>query len=331
MEDVAAQAGVSRSLVSLVMRGSPRVSEQSRDRVLAAAGSLGYRPNLSARNLASGQTQTVGVMLNDLHNPYFTEFTEGLAAAASKEGMQILVNSGWQQDGGEINAIDSLLNMRTDGIVLGAPRISLPILEDFAAQAPMVALSIVGQPRTLDTINNNEQHGARLVVEHLVELGHERIAHIDAGLAPGGPERRDAFMAAMVAHGLSPVIVSGDFDDTAGYLGAENLLTLKTPPTAIFASNDLSAVGVLSYLQSQGVRVPDDISVVGYDDTMLAGMGSMGLTTVHQPREQLGQRCMELLLERIGGRTDACHELVEPRLVVRSSTGAAQDGRATYD
>ena len=134
MDHVAERAGVSRALVSLVMRDSPRVSDKSRDKVLAAASELGYRPNASARNLASGQTNTIGVMLNDLHNPYFTEIAEGAAFAAGENGFQILINSGWERESGEISAIEALLSMRTDGILLGAPDLGVELLEDLPAR-----------------------------------------------------------------------------------------------------------------------------------------------------------------------------------------------------
>lgn len=324
MDDVAARAGVSRALVSLVMRDSPRVSAASRGKVLAAASDLGYRPNLWARNLASGQTHTIGVMLNDLHNPYFTEMAEGVAAAATEAGLQILINSGWQREAGELNAIEALLDLRTDGIVLGAPRLSPDVLNDFASQAPIVGVSNYSRPSSFDTVSNDETHGANLVVDHLVDLGHERIAHIDAGQAAGGPERRSGFIGAMVRYGLAPIVVDGDFTEEAGWNAAGQLMALRNPPSAIFAGNDLAAIGVLAQLSQIGVRVPDDVSVVGYDDTVLAGIGTLSLTTIHQPRQQLGRRAMELLLERIAGRSEARHELVEPRLVTRSSTGRAK-------
>lgn len=325
MDDVAAKAGVSRALVSLVMRDSPRVSDQSRQKVLAAAAELGYRPNLWARNLASGQTQTVGVMLNDLHNPYFTEMAEGVAAAAAEANMQILITSGWQREAGEIEAIEALLNLRTDGIVLGGPRLSLEVLAQFAAQIPTVSVSTYGSPDSFDTVSNDEAFGGNLVVDHLVELGHERIAHINAGYAAGGPERRTGFVNAMMRHGLAPIVVEGDFNETAGYEATGQLMGLQNPPTAIYAANDLAAVGVLARLQQLGVRVPQDISVVGYDDTLLAGTGAVSLTTLHQPRQLLGRRATELLLERIAGRTEVRHELLEPRLVARSTTGQAPE------
>jgi DNA-binding LacI/PurR family transcriptional regulator len=321
MDDVAAHAGVSRALVSLVMRESPRVSDHSRKKVLASANELGYRPNAWARNLASGQTNTIGVMLNDLHNPYFTELAEGVAATAAEAGMEVLITSGWQRESGEHAAIDTLLNLRTDGLVIGAARFSVEVFDEVAQQIPTVAVANFGEPDAMDTVCNDEAHGAELVVEHLTDLGHSRIAHIDAGNAPGAPERRRGFMAAMSNCGLAPIVFDGDFNEHAGRNAAEQLMKLKEPPTAIFAANDLSATGVLAHLRSIGARVPEDVAVVGYDDTLLAGLGALSLTTVHQPRQQFGHRATELLLERIKGRTAAKHELIQPRLVTRSSTG----------
>lgn len=325
MEDVAKHAGVSRALVSLVMNDSPRVSEKSRQKVLASASELGYRRNQWARNLASGQTNTIGVMLNDLHNPYFTELAEGVAATATEAGMEVLITSGWQRESGELVAIETLLNMRTDGIVLGAARFSSEVFEEVANQADTVAVANFQRPDSMDTVCNDEAHGSRLVVEHLVSLGHARIAHIDGGSSPGAPERRRGFMTAMTDFGLPPIVFDGEFNESAGLSAAQNLMRLKEPPTAIFAANDLSATGVLAHLRSAGVRVPEDVSVVGYDNTLLAGLGALSLTTVHQPRQQFGRRAAELLIERIDGRNAAKHELIQPRLVVRSSSGPAQE------
>ncbi|MGI9606367.1 MAG: LacI family DNA-binding transcriptional regulator [Acidimicrobiales bacterium] len=320
MDHVAERAGVSRALVSLVMRNSPRVSDESRKKVLAAAQELGYRPNVWARNLASGQTHTIGVMLNDLHNPYFTEMAEGAAAAATEANMQVLIASGWQREDGDADAISALLDLRTRGIILGAARVAHDLFDEVATQVPVVAVAVFDRPDRFDTVCNDESIGTELVVEHLAALGHERIAHISGGDAPSGPERRSGFIEAMVRRGLAPVVVDGGFEEHAGHAAATQLMALKEPPTAIFAANDLCASGVLTALRDLDLSVPDDVSVVGYDDTLLAGIGAMSLTTVHQPRQQFGRRAMELLLERIEGRTVARHELIEPRLVTRSST-----------
>lgn len=321
MDDVAARAGVSRALVSLVMRDSPRVSQASRDKVLAAASELGYRPNLWARQLASGQSDLIGVMLNDLNNPFFTELAQGAAATAAEHGRRVLINSGWGQADGETEAIESLLALRTDGLVLGAPRLPLQVLVDFAHRTPTVGISVYGCPAEFDTVGNDEAIGTSLAVAHLAELGHERIAHIHAANSPGGPERRAGFIDAMVGHGLAPILVEGDFAEEAGAGAAAQLLSLREPPTAILACNDLAAVGVLGHLSAHGLRVPDDISVVGYDDTLLASLSTTGLTTVHQPRQLIGSRAVQLLLERLDGRTEIRHELIEPHLVTRRSTG----------
>ncbi|MEM9134004.1 MAG: LacI family DNA-binding transcriptional regulator [Actinomycetota bacterium] len=323
MDDVAAHAGVSRALVSLVMRDSPRVSDASRAKVLASASALGYRPNAWARNLASGQTNTIGVMLNDLHNPYFTEVAEGVAASAAEAGMEVLITSGWQRESGEQAAIETLLNLRTDGIVIGAARFAPSFFEEIARQTPTVALAKFDEPPSMDTVCIDESRGAGLVVEHLVTLGHTRIAHVDGGTSPGAPERRQGFVDAMYERGLAPITISGEFDEHAGQEGARNLMDLAEPPTAIFAANDLSATGVLAHLRTLDIAVPDDVSIVGYDDTVLAGLGALSLTTIHQPRQLIGQRATELLIERINGRSEATHELIEPSLVVRSSTGPA--------
>lgn len=320
MDDVAARAGVSRALVSLVMRKSPRVSESSREKVLAASAELGYRPNLWARNLASGHTRTVGVMLNDLHNPYFTEMAEGVAEAAEEAGLQVLINSGWQREEGETKAIEALLDLRTDGMVLAAPRLPHDTLDNFASQVPTTVVAHFGEPESFDTVCNDEDHGADLVVDHLVERGHSRIAHISAGQATGGPERCSGFMAAMTRYGLAPIVVDGDFNEEAGFTATAQLMSLREPPTAIFASNDLAAVGVLAYLRKEKIRVPEDVSVVGYDDTVLARVGPVSLTTVHQPRQQYGRRALELLTERMAGRSEPKHELIRPRLVIRATT-----------
>jgi DNA-binding LacI/PurR family transcriptional regulator len=321
MDDVAKRAGVSRSLVSLVMRESPRVSDLSRKNVLAAARELGYRPNLWARNQASGQTHTIGIMLNDLHNPYFTEMAEGAAAAATDANMQVLITSGWQRENGDAAAIEALLELRTRGLILGAARVAHDLFGEVANKVPVVSVAVFDRPDGFDTVCNDESIGAELVVDHLVDLGHERIAHITGGDSPSGPERRTGFIDAMVVRGLAPIIVDGAFEEHAGHAAAMQLMALREPPTAIFAANDLCASGVLTALRDLGVSVPYDVSVVGYDDTLLAGVGTMSLTTVHQPRQHFGRRAMELLLERIDGRSVASHELIEPRLVTRSSTG----------
>lgn len=329
MEQVAERAGVSRALVSIVMRDKPGASPQSRARVRAAARELGYSPNLSAQSLARGRSDTIGIMANDLANPFFTEMAGGVAAAAERHGLRIVVNSGWGSPAGEQEAIELLVSLRVDGIVLGSPRLDTELQAAFARRIPVVAINTYGRPADMDTVCNDEHRGAALVVDHLAELGHRRIAHISADSASAGPERRSAFVNAMENRDLLPVVVGGDFTEDAGWQATAELMSGPEPPTAILATNDLAGVGVLGCLAELGVDVPGDVSVVGYDDTMLAGIRMISLTTVHQPRHLIGRRALELLHDRIAGRHEAIHELVQPTLVARRTTGPAPVGVVT--
>jgi DNA-binding LacI/PurR family transcriptional regulator len=321
MEDVARLAGVSRALVSLVIRDSPKVSERSRRDVLAAAERLGYRPNLLARNLASRRTMTVGVLLNDLHNPFFAEVADGILEAADRTDYRVLFSTGRRRPADEARAVEAFLELRVDGIILVSPHIPAGRVEAAADAVPLVAVCRALRSHAVDTVSNDEQVGADLAVEHLVHLGHEHIVHVDGGAGAGGPPRRAGYRRAMRRHGLSDRIVHGDFTEESGSRAVSELLADGDLPTAIFAANDVSAVGALDRLEEAGLRVPEDVSLIGYDNTGLAAMHHMSLTTIDQPRAEMGRLAVSTLLERIGrSRTDVVNHAVLPSLVVRRST-----------
>jgi len=325
MEDVAKLAGVSRALVSLVIRESPKVSDHARRDVLAAAARLGYRPNLPARQLASRRTTTIGVLLDDLHNPFFAEVADGVLRAADRHGYRVLFSAGRRRPTAEVDAIESFLGHRVDGILLVSPRLGTARIEAAAAAAPVVVVGRTLTSDRIDTVTNDERVGVDLVVDHLVELGHERIVHIDGGRGAGSGPRRSAFRAAMARHGLGDraQVVGGDFTELSGVRAVTSLLASGDVPTAIFAGNDLSAVGALDRLEEAGLRVPADISLVGYDNTSLAAMRHISLTTVHQPRVEMGELAFDTLIERIGrAAPGAAARSVRPSLVVRRTTAA---------
>jgi DNA-binding LacI/PurR family transcriptional regulator len=319
IEDVAARAGVSRALVSLVMRGSPKVSAVRRAAVLKAAEELGYSPHAMARSLASRTSHVLGVMVSDLHNPFWAEVVDGLDAYARDADFELVFNTGGRRASRERSALTGLLSFRPAGIVLLGPVVPSGAIAAAAAHTPVVLVSRSSRAPTVDTVNDDGQAGSGLAVDHLVSLGHKEIVHIDGGGGSQAAPRRTGYVNAMRRHGLTPRVVRGEYTEAAGAAAVRTLLA--APPTAVVAANDLNAVGVLSALSAGGLSVPADVSVVGYDNTWLAALRHVSLTTVDQPRVEMGRLAAEALLQRVRGeRTSPARHLLPPRLVTRTTT-----------
>jgi DNA-binding LacI/PurR family transcriptional regulator len=322
MEDVAREAGVSRALVSLVMREQPNVSADRRRRVVEAAGRLGYRPNAMARSLASRRTRTVGVVLDDLRNPFFAEIASAVEELASELGYQLLLGSGGRVARRESSALATLLEYRVDGVILVSPRMPAADIAAACSEVPVVMVGRRLRNVDADFVVIDERHGTELVLDHLRGLGHERIAHVDGGRGAGGPQRRSSYLRGMRDRGLADraQVIAGDFTEDAGTNAARRLLADPQLPTAVFAANDLVAAGLLGGLDRAGVAVPGDVSIVGYDNIGIAHLAHVSLTTIDQPRGEMGRLGLQLLLDRIGRRRASVVRVIEPTLVVRSTT-----------
>jgi len=325
--DVADRAGVSKSLVSLVMQGSSHVSDDKRADVLKAARELGYRPNTMARSLVQQRSYVLGVMLSNLHNPFFADVVDGIEDRALESGYRALLNSGRRVPEREGVALETLLRLQTDGLILAGTLLDLKTIDAAGEEVPTVLITRDLKSKVVDSVSGDDRKGARLAVDHLVGLGHTRIAHIDGGRGAGARRRKAGFVRAMKAHGLEPITVAGNYAEEGGMIGVERLIEIGANPTAIFAANDLAAIGTLQALFDAGRSVPDDVSLVGYDNAWLAGLQHISLTTVDQPRHELGMTAVELLIERIDGdRVKPKHLVLPPTLVERSTTAPPSRG-----
>ena len=261
MEDVAREAGVSRALVSLVMRDQPNVSKARRRRVLEVAGRLGYRPNAMARSLASRRTRTVGVMLDDLRNPFFAEIAGGVEELASELGYQLLLERRRPARPPRARgAVDAARVPRRRGDPGQPPDARPPTSSPQPPRCRSCSSAVRSAARTPTCVVIDEQHGTGLVLDHLLGLGHERIAHVDGGRGAGGPQRRSSYLRGMRARrlGARARVIPGDFTEEAGAAAARQLLAEPELPTAVFAANDLVAAGLLGEFDRAGVDVPGD-------------------------------------------------------------------------
>lgn len=323
MIDVAKHSGVSHQTVSRVLNNSQVVSPKTRKKVLASIEALEYRPNLAARALVTGRTFTVGVLSFDsgLYGP--SSMLHAIQTAAKDEGYIVILTSIRSIDKKSLTeGIDELSKSRVDGIVVIVPQSSdLQELANLKVKLPIVARESP-DPKKIPSVNTIQSKGAELVVDHLISLGHKKIAHISGPLDWFDASRRlDAWKQTLDKAKLpSNCVVQGDWTPQSGYEAAK--IIMKQPGvTAIFAANDAMAVGVLRALNELKLRVPEDVSVVGFDNIQESSFLIPGLTTVNQDFAKIGHELLALLIRRITAEDVAeLRSEVIPELVVRGST-----------
>lgn len=328
LRDVARHAGVSTAAASKVLRGAYGVSPGMRERVQEAIAALAYRPNASARGMR-GKTFTVGVLISDIQNEFYAQVLSGLAPVFAEAKYELLIGPAGDTPESEAAMVETMIDHQMDGLILVTPSMPREELERFASALPLVVVARGGAATGYDTVSADDELGSALIVDHLVALGHRRISHITLDSTDEEPTlpfraRERGYEAAMRRHGLDRHVdvVRTGWTHEGGIEAAAILMEREVLPTAIHAGADVSALGLLSGFWDHGVDVPDSVSVAGYDNSPIAMLAPVSLTSVDQSAGDLGGHAARLLLERIGGRTDPVSLLLEPTLVIRSTTAA---------
>ncbi|WP_423182098.1 LacI family DNA-binding transcriptional regulator [Arthrobacter sp. NyZ413] len=330
IRDVAERAGVSKSLVSLVLRDAPHVSDARRMVVLEAIAELGYKPNAHARGLSRTKSDTIGVLLNDLRNPWFVDVLEALTATLHASGLSpVLADSYTDQRVGR-RSVEAMVQQGIDGLVVVG---TTPEFEAIQAAAEVIPVVLAGtrDPKlpNVDIVVNDDAAGARAATQHLIDLGHTHIAHL-SGPGEIGQLRLAGFREAMIDAGLDPeeFAETGGMSEESGYAASRRLLVRRKRPTGIFAFNDIAAIGALSAAADQGLHVPSDLSVVGYDNTYLSRIRHLSLTSVDNGNFAIGVQAGRFLAERLEAPVQLQRiHLVPATLEVRGSTAAPPAGK----
>jgi len=311
MEDVARDAGVSRALVSLVMRESPNVSPAKRTAVLESAAALGYSPNRLASRLASHQTKTVGVLFLDLHNSVFADIYDGITEGLAGSGNQVMVAVGSADPGTELEAVRSFVDLRVDGVLLAG----------YTGTSAELAGALRGTPAVVIT-RQMEVDGVDSVLTDDFRSGALAVAHFDISDWLPYADRRNGYLHAMQEFGLEPQLVHSDMTERGGRAVMEQFLDSgATLPTAVFAHNDLTAIGIMEALVSRGLSIPGDMAVVGCDNIEAGASPLVGLTSIDQHAGELGRLAAQTMLDRIAGAAGPpVTRKLEPALMVRRSS-----------
>jgi DNA-binding LacI/PurR family transcriptional regulator len=322
LEDVAARVGLSAATVSLVLRDQPGPSTATRQRILQAAAELSYRPDRTASILARRKSHLLGVLI-DIRSPFHAELVDDLQQAADERGYDLVLST-ITRTRCERRAIETLVDFRCEALILLGPETPVPELITLDEQHPVVVIGRRITGGSVDVVRTADDRGVAAAVDHLIGLGHTDIAFVDGGPGTIAADRRRGYRTAMRRHGLADRLRTfpGDHTEEAGITAAQAILAQPgTTPTAIIAFNDQSALGLVDRLSRAGWSIPEDLSVVGYDDTPLARLAHINLTTVSQDAHWQAERAVEAAFRRLEhGRGQPRDMVHDPTLVVRGTT-----------
>lgn len=330
LKDVAEMAGVNPSTVSRVINNSGvAVKEETRQRILDAVKKLNYKPNAVARSLRTRSTQLLGMIIPDITNPFFPICYKGAETAASEKGFSIILCNTDDQQEKEEMYIQSLRDRQVDGLILATAQVDRALDQMSLEGYPYVFVNRRSRQTTGHYVVSDNLKGARLATDHLINLGHKNLAHISGPLYTDvGLARLEGFRLAVREHGLPfslDCVVESEFNEEAGYWATVELLKKKRKVTAIFAANDSIAVGVMTAVGEFGLKIPEDISLVGFNDIPIVSKLRPPLTSVHLPLFNMGYLAAEMLIKMINSEPLEQDGIVlEPELVVRESTSGAK-------
>jgi DNA-binding LacI/PurR family transcriptional regulator len=326
--DIAKAAGVTATTVSYVLSGKGAISQATRARVLQCAQELGYRPNLVARSLTKQETRTIGLVMPHILNPFYAGIAEVVERRAYVSGFRTMITNTYEDERLGQELLEDLAARRVDGIIAMPGGLSFQAIQSMVASGlPVVCCLWEEETEPVSTsIGLDFALGGRMVAEHLLELGHRRIGVVVDGTPEGRVDHHLRFsgckeVLAQAGYPLDPAILRwGNSSLESGEAAAYELLKLPVPPTAIFATNDLMAIGVITAAWNLGIHVPHDLSVIGFDDIVMAPFTAPPLTTVAIDREALINNAMDVLLDMIEGKPAVLPPLLTPRLMKRKST-----------
>lgn len=327
VHDIAAKLGVSAMTVSRALSGNGTVAKETRAKVLAAAEAMAYVPNLSAKVLKNARTQVLGMLVSETRSPHIAQVISAVSQCAVRAGQDLVIFLVADEPGVESPRVLKLLGSGIcDGLIVAVPKATKNTLDAIArGNIPAVLINYGKGGVQLPVVKGDNYDGARQAVQHLLDLGHRRVAFVAGSTFSGqSPERQRGYSDCLIEAGLEidpTLIVQGEFHPAQGYEQTLALLSLAKPPTAIFAANDEMAIGVLDAVRVRGLKIPEDVSVVGFDDIPAASFVPPGLTTVRQPLEDIAQTAVSSVLNQLDTRAKDVRRVEFPsRLIVRGST-----------
>jgi DNA-binding LacI/PurR family transcriptional regulator len=325
IQDVAKLAKVSVATVSRVLNNSELVSEKTRDMVNEAIRKLNYQANLVARNLRRSETRLILVLLPSISNPFYSRIVKGIEDVAHKNGYNVMLCNTDSDVNRERVYIDLLKNRISDGVILMAPEIEKSELSDIGKNFPVVQCCEYKEGANVSHVSIDNFSAAYKATKHLINIGHKRIALISCKNKFNSTfQREKGFKKALEESGIQPddsAVQYGDYGFKSGLRAGHQLLALKERPTAVFAISDLMAIGVMKAAKEHGLRIPEDLAVMGFDNISFSSMYDPMLSTIAQPKHDLGRAAMELFLKQIRGEQEHSEDIfLEHELIIREST-----------